>query len=102
MSTEGLQWFKSTYSGSEGGECLEVAVTWRKSSYSGHEGGQCLEVGAAWQKSSHSSSEGGQCLEVATSPRTIHIRDSKQPPSTAPTLHVAPTAWAAFTEFASR
>ncbi|KAB1144253.1 DUF397 domain-containing protein [Streptomyces luteolifulvus] len=26
MSTA-LQWFKSTYSGSEGGECLEVAAT---------------------------------------------------------------------------
>lgn len=25
MSTEALQWFKSTYSGDEGGECLEVA-----------------------------------------------------------------------------
>lgn len=25
MSTEALQWFKSTYSGSEGGQCLEVA-----------------------------------------------------------------------------
>jgi hypothetical protein len=25
MSTEALQWFKSSYSGSEGGECLEVA-----------------------------------------------------------------------------
>ncbi len=27
MNTEALQWFKSTYSGSEGGECLEVAFT---------------------------------------------------------------------------
>ncbi|MER6472803.1 DUF397 domain-containing protein [Streptomyces collinus] len=27
MSAEALQWFKSTYSGSEGGQCLEVAVT---------------------------------------------------------------------------
>ncbi|MEU9173724.1 DUF397 domain-containing protein [Streptomyces sp. NPDC048420] len=26
MSAEALQWFKSTYSGSEGGACLEVAV----------------------------------------------------------------------------
>ncbi|MEU8795491.1 DUF397 domain-containing protein [Streptomyces sp. NPDC048643] len=25
MSTEALQWFKSTYSGDEGGQCLEVA-----------------------------------------------------------------------------
>ncbi|MYR84414.1 DUF397 domain-containing protein, partial [Streptomyces sp. SID685] len=39
-----LQWFKSTYSSSEGGQCLEVAVAWRKSSHSGSEGGQCVEV----------------------------------------------------------
>ncbi|MFF1724947.1 DUF397 domain-containing protein [Streptomyces sviceus] len=26
MSAEALHWFKSTYSGSEGGACLEVAV----------------------------------------------------------------------------
>ncbi|MFC8678979.1 DUF397 domain-containing protein [Streptomyces griseorubiginosus] len=27
MSAEALHWFKSTYSGSEGGQCLEVAVS---------------------------------------------------------------------------
>ncbi|MEU1460115.1 DUF397 domain-containing protein [Streptomyces sp. NPDC005727] len=27
MNTEALQWFKSTYSGSEGGACLEVAAS---------------------------------------------------------------------------
>ncbi|WP_055525047.1 DUF397 domain-containing protein [Streptomyces graminilatus] len=30
MSTA-LEWFKSSYSGDEGGACLEVAYTWRKS-----------------------------------------------------------------------
>ncbi|MFF0010904.1 DUF397 domain-containing protein [Streptomyces sp. NPDC005374] len=77
MSTEALQWFKSTYSGDEGGECLEVAVAWRKSSYSGD--------------------EGGQCVEIAACPHTIHIRDSKTPEATAPTLAVAPATWTAFT-----
>ncbi|MER6737241.1 DUF397 domain-containing protein [Streptomyces puniciscabiei] len=76
MSSEALQWFKSTYSGSEGGQCLEVAVGWRKSS--------------------HSGSEGGECVEVAACPHTIHIRDSKQPPSPERTLHVSPATWAAF------
>jgi hypothetical protein len=74
MSTA-LQWFKSSYSSSEGGQCLEVAYTWRKSSYS--------------------SDEGGQCVEVAACPHTIHIRDSKTPED-APTLQLTPTAWAAF------
>ncbi|SNX63105.1 uncharacterized protein DUF397 [Streptomyces sp. TLI_55] len=77
MSTEALQWFKSTYSGDEGGQCLEVAYEWFKSSYS--------------------SSEGGACLEVATTPHTVHIRDSKNPAEDAPTLHLTPTTWAAFT-----
>ncbi|WP_406172517.1 DUF397 domain-containing protein [Streptomyces sp. NBC_00996] len=77
MSAEALQWFKSTYSGSEGGACLEVAYTWRKSSYSGD--------------------EGGQCVEIATCPHTIHIRDSKNNPDSGPTLAVSPAAWAAFT-----
>ncbi|NNN36431.1 DUF397 domain-containing protein [Streptomyces sp. S3(2020)] len=26
MSTEALQWFKSTYSSDEGGECVEIAT----------------------------------------------------------------------------
>ncbi|OIK23481.1 DUF397 domain-containing protein [Streptomyces malaysiense] len=77
MSAEALQWFKSTYSSDEGDACLEVAVSWRKSSYSG--------------------SEGGQCVEVASCAHSIHIRDSKQDPSQAPTLRVTPLTWAAFT-----
>ncbi|MFE1312142.1 DUF397 domain-containing protein [Streptomyces sp. NPDC058755] len=50
-----------------------------------------------WFKSSYSGSEGGQCLEVAVSSHTIHIRDSKQPLSDNPTLHLSPATWAAFT-----
>ncbi|MFE2357092.1 DUF397 domain-containing protein [Streptomyces parvulus] len=78
MSSTALQWFKSSYSGSEGGNCIEVAYEWRKSS--------------------HSGSEGGQCVEVATHPTAIHIRDSKTADADAPTPHitVAPSAWTAF------
>ncbi|MFE9563681.1 DUF397 domain-containing protein [Streptomyces sp. NPDC006487] len=74
MNTTHLAWFKSSYSGGEGGECLEVAFDWRKSSYS--------------------SGEGGQCVEVAGCADSIHIRDSKVP--SGPQLSVAPGAWAAF------
>lgn len=88
------KWFKSSYSGDEGGACLEVAYAWRKSSYSSDEGGQCLEVAHDWQKSSHSSSEGGQCVEVAAHPTAIHIRDSKNPDG--PHFTVTPGAWAEF------
>ncbi|MGW2705038.1 DUF397 domain-containing protein [Streptomyces sp. NPDC001340] len=50
-----------------------------------------------WFKSSYSSNEGPACVEVALSPHTIHIRDSKQPLSDNPTLHLSPATWAAFT-----
>ncbi|QIQ03553.1 DUF397 domain-containing protein [Streptomyces liangshanensis] len=75
--TSTQQWFKSSYSGSSGGECIEVAFNWRKSSYS--------------------DSEGAQCVEVATTPHTIHLRDSKNPGG--PTFAVAPTAWTKFLDW---
>ncbi|MEU6175567.1 DUF397 domain-containing protein [Streptantibioticus parmotrematis] len=95
-----LQWFKSSYSGDEGGACVEVAYDWRKSSYSGSDGGQCVEVGYAWHKSTHSSEEGGACVEVAACPSVVHVRDSKDPEG--PALTFSPTAWAAFTSFAAQ
>ncbi|MGF1426300.1 DUF397 domain-containing protein [Kitasatospora sp. LaBMicrA B282] len=81
MSTEAseLIWFKSSYSGAEGGECIEVAVAWHKSSYSG--------------------SEGGECIEVASCPTTVHIRDSKD--QAGPQLAVTPAAWSAFLTLAT-
>jgi uncharacterized protein DUF397 len=74
MSTA-LHWFKSSYSGSDGGDCLEVAYEWRKSSYSG--------------------SDGGACVEVATHPAAVHIRDSKNPDG--PILTLDPATWTAYT-----
>ncbi|MFE2377563.1 DUF397 domain-containing protein [Streptomyces sp. NPDC059398] len=98
MSTA-LEWFKSSYSGSEGGACLEAAYTWRKSSYSSEQGGDCVELAYNWHKSSHSGSDGGNCLEVAAHPAAIHIRDSKN--TEGPTLTLTPAAWSAFARFAT-
>ncbi|MEV7089723.1 DUF397 domain-containing protein [Streptomyces sp. NPDC093085] len=78
---------------------MNTALEWFKSSYSGDEGGDCLEVAYAWRKSSHSGSEGGDCVEVSPCPHAIHIRDSKNP--TGPVLTLAPGAWAAFTPYAA-
>jgi hypothetical protein len=48
-----------------------------------------------WFKSSYSdSSEPGDCVEVATTPVTIHIRDSKNPAHGI--LTVSPGTWAEF------
>ncbi|MFE5595657.1 DUF397 domain-containing protein [Streptomyces sp. NPDC056549] len=74
-----LAWFKSSYSGGTDGEsCVEVA--WRKSSYS-------------------SSSEGDSCVEVATTPVTVHVRDSKC--LGGPQLAFLPGAWAGFVSYAT-
>jgi len=81
---------------------MSTALQWFKSSYSSEQGGACLEVAYSWFKSSYSSEQGGQCLEVATTPATIHIRDSKQSPGTAPTLTVTPDTWTAFLPLARR
>ncbi|MFF9277835.1 DUF397 domain-containing protein [Streptomyces griseosporeus] len=72
---------------------MNTALDWFKSSYSGDQGGECVEVALEWCKSSYSDGE-GECLEIAPTPRTIHIRDSKNPAT--PHLTVSPTAWAAF------
>ncbi|MFE7756208.1 DUF397 domain-containing protein [Streptomyces sp. NPDC057418] len=79
---------------------MSTALTWFKSSYSGSDGGNCLEVAYDWRKSSYSSDEGGACIEVAAHPSAIHVRDSKIPEG--PTFTVAPTTWSAFAAFAAR
>ncbi|MFJ9583996.1 DUF397 domain-containing protein [Streptomyces acidicola] len=53
-----------------------------------------------WFKSSYSSSASGDCVEIATSPDTVHVRDSKNPE--APHLTLSPTAWTDFLAHASR
>ncbi|MFD7866233.1 DUF397 domain-containing protein [Streptomyces sp. NPDC059783] len=78
MSTKQLHWFKSSYSGGEGGACIEVAYDWYKSSYS--------------------TGEGGNCIEVAATPATIHVRDSKD--IHRPHFDVTPNAWSAFVTYA--
>ncbi|GAA3821804.1 DUF397 domain-containing protein [Streptomyces coacervatus] len=74
MSTSELAWFKSSYSSSGDGDCVEVALAWHKSSYS--------------------SSASGDCVEVATCPTTIHIRDSKN--KQGPRLTLSSPAWEGF------
>ncbi|MER5872838.1 DUF397 domain-containing protein [Streptomyces sp. NPDC002044] len=74
MNSTSLRWFKSSYSGSQGDSCVEVALSWHKSTYSG--------------------SQGDDCVEVAACPDAVHVRDSKE--TAGPELAVAPGAWAAF------
>ncbi|MFH9578570.1 DUF397 domain-containing protein [Streptomyces globisporus] len=73
-----LRWFKSSYSNSSGGNCIEVAFDWRTSSYS--------------------NASGGECVEVAACPHSVHVRDSKV--SDGPVFAVAPDPWSAFVTWA--
>ncbi|MFF2410339.1 DUF397 domain-containing protein [Streptomyces sp. NPDC058092] len=54
----------------------------------------------AWFKSSYSdSSNPNDCVEVATTPSSIHVRDSKNTPG--PRFAVTPDAWAHFVPYAA-
>ncbi|MFD4974650.1 DUF397 domain-containing protein [Streptomyces sp. NPDC058424] len=79
MSTDELAWFKSSYSGTDGDDCVEVALAWHKSTYSGD--------------------SSGDCVEVASCPTTIHVRDSKN--TAGAQLTLSPTAWSEFIGFAA-
>ncbi|MBM4790815.1 DUF397 domain-containing protein [Streptomyces sioyaensis] len=77
------------------------SATWRKSSYSNSDGGNCIEVSddflttAAWRKSSYSNSDGGECIEIADNlPALVPVRDSKNPQG--PALVFSATAWGSF------
>ncbi|MEI5524054.1 DUF397 domain-containing protein [Streptomyces brasiliscabiei] len=77
--SNGLIWFKGSYSGTEGDNCHEVRLDWRKSTYS--------------------SPQADSCVEAATTPATIHVRDSKD--TTRPHFDLGPSAWAAFVSYAA-
>ncbi|MDL4815572.1 DUF397 domain-containing protein [Actinomadura opuntiae] len=81
MSLERAQWRRSSYSGPNGGNCIELAgLSWRKSSRSGENGGDCVELaGLAWRKSTRSASNGGNCVELADVVDAVAVRDSKDP-----------------------
>ncbi|MEW9520968.1 DUF397 domain-containing protein [Streptomyces tubercidicus] len=79
MNTTELAWFKSSYSGSDGDSCVEVALSWYKSSYSGD--------------------AGDSCVEIAACPTTVHIRDSKD--TAGPQLAVPAETWAEFVAYAA-
>ncbi|MFI6702848.1 DUF397 domain-containing protein [Streptomyces sp. NPDC050509] len=52
-----------------------------------------------WFKSSYSGGTNGEsCVEIATTPGTVHVRDSKT--IEGPHLALAPRAWAHFVTYA--
>ncbi len=49
----------------------------------------------SWRKSSYSTGNGGACIEVGAVPRTVAVRDSKDPAG--PALAFTPSRWQEFT-----
>jgi hypothetical protein len=82
-----------------------ASVTWRKASYSGNNGGGCVEIGT-WRTASHRGSDDGGRVEVsatadtATAPHKANedllvlVRDSKDPDG--PKLAFTTAEWDAF------
>ena len=69
-------------------------IDWYKSSYSGSQGGECVEVGR-WRKSTYSNGQGGECIEVRDGvPGLVPVRDSKDPEG--PALRFSTAGWEAF------
>ncbi|WP_370667074.1 DUF397 domain-containing protein [Streptomyces sp. IBSBF 2507] len=84
-------------------KAIPTTIQWRKSSFSGDQGGDCVECAPlgplAWRKSSYSSDQGGECVEVAELPATVAVRDSKAPAG--PILTLAPATFTAFVGWAA-
>ncbi len=79
-----------------------TTIQWRKSSFSGDQGGECVECAPlgplTWRKSSYSGDQGGNCVEVGELPTTVAVRDSKIPAG--PVLTLAPAAFTTFVGWA--
>ena len=67
---------------------------WRKSTYSGGNGGECVEVGT-WRKASYSGGNGGGCVEAADASGMVLVRDTTD--RAGGTLEFGAAAWRAFT-----
>ncbi|RNG30827.1 DUF397 domain-containing protein [Streptomyces botrytidirepellens] len=105
-TTPELDWFKSSYSGSSGDNCVEVAVqpnvvhirdstdTRIGSLTVSRQAWSAFTSELGWHKSSYSGSEGDNCVEVAIRPHAVHIRDSKD--TGTGQLAIPHAAWADF------
>lgn len=70
---------------------------WRKSTHSGGQGGECVEVGSIpWRKSTHSGASGGECVEAGAAAGAVLMRDTKDK-GEGPVLRVSAETWRAFT-----
>jgi len=67
-----------------------ISADWRKSTYSGANGTDCIEVGT-WRKSTHSGANGTSCIEVGTAATGVLVRDTTN--RAGAVLTISPAAW---------
>ncbi|MEU4683192.1 DUF397 domain-containing protein [Streptomyces xinghaiensis] len=72
---------------------MSTPLNWFTSSHSSEEGGNCVEV--AYRRSESAHHRDDSASRSATLPTSVHVRDSKY--RSGPTLTIAPAVWAAFT-----
>lgn len=77
LDVASIAWRKSSHSGANESNCVELAAVWRKSTHSGGNDSSCVELAAAWRKSSYSGGQESECVEVAGAERVVVVRDSK-------------------------
>ena len=94
-SLKNALWRKSSYSGNNGTNCVEVA-TWRKASYSGNDNStDCVEV-ATWRKTGHGANNGTDRIEVDVAARGhVLVRDTTNRDGAV--LDIPADAWDRFT-----
>lgn len=74
---------------------IMTSAPWRKSTYSGNNGGECVEV-ATWRKASHSANNGTNCVEAGVADRgRVLVRDTANRDGTV--LDIPAEAWERFT-----
>lgn len=68
------------------------SANWRKSTYSGNNGGDCVEVGTApWRTSAYSTANGASCVEVGGAASLVVVRDTTD--RAGATLAISAVAW---------
>lgn len=72
-----------------------TSAPWRKSSYSGNNGANCVEV-ATWRKASYSQNDNSNCVEAGVAaPGRILVRDTTNRDGAV--LDIPADAWDRFT-----
>lgn len=77
MSIPTIHWRKSSYSGGENSDCIELGIQWRKSSFSGGENNDCVELVGTLDALRDSKNPDGSILRVNLHDFLIAVREGR-------------------------